>query len=221
MNKLILASTVLAMSAIGHDVFAGNAYPTNGLFQEMAGTISTGTVSIDLVNTSNFRDYVRVGLSTGGEALYATHIRGAGDMVGYKHLINRSMAAYGLISFDSADDDTETLFGMSYSGSANGFVYNVNAEMFSPGGDADSTMEIKAGVYYSMRTRYAGRIRLAAEYIMNTDDDTSSINALVRFAPNSNFRIDVGVYESIDNGGGGASDSSTGIPLFFRLNFRM
>ena len=165
MSKFILASTFLAMSAMANNVFAGNAYPTTGLFQEMAGTIGSGKVSIDLINTSGFRDHVRLGLSSGGEIMYGTNTRGAGD------------------------------------GSA-------------------SITEVKAGIYYSIKNRQAGRVYLVGEYIMDSND-TSGIYAALRFKPNKNVRIDVGFYESIDNGGAAGSDTTTGIPLFFRLNLSL
>lgn len=218
MSKVILLGALLVMSTIAHNVFAGNIYPTNGLSQEMAGTIGSGKISIDLINTSDFREHVRFGLSTGGEAMFATNIGGTGDMIGYKHLVNRSVAAYGLLSFNSGED-TDMLFGISYSGSKNGFMYNVNAEIFLPGDGGEKTTEIKAGVYYSTQNRYTGRVHLIGEYIIDSTNDTSSIYAALRFKPNKNVRIDVGVYESVDDGGN--SDSSVGIPLFFRLNLSM
>jgi len=217
-----MVTALLFMAGISHNVYADNIYPSNGLFQEMAGTISSGEVSIDLINTTGFRDYVRVGLPTGGEAIYALNHNGLSDMAGYKHLFNRNIGAYGLVGFDSDADGTDTVAGISYSGiMTNGFMYNVNLEIISPGGDGDSTTEIKAGGYYTIKNRSFGRITLIAEYVMDNSNDSSGIFAAVRFVPNSNISIDVGLYESIDNGSGDSSDSSTGMPLFFRLNLKI
>ena len=221
MNKIRTATALLVMTGFLHNAQAENIYPTNGLFQEMAGTISSGSASIDLVNTTGFRDYIRVGLPTGGEFLYAANINNVGDMVGYKHLFNRSIGAYGMVSFDSDADGTDTIAGISYSGTSNGFMYNFNAEIISPGDDSDSTTEIKAGGYYTLKNQTFGRTTLIAEYVMDNTNDTSGITAAVRFVPNKNIRIDVGVYESFDDGDAGSSDSSTGLPLFFRLNLKI
>jgi hypothetical protein len=219
-NKIRMATALLAMTGLMHNVYADNIFPTNGLFQEMAGTIKSGSVSIDLVNTTDFRDYIRVGLPTGGEVLYAANTRTTGDMVGYKHLFNRNIGAYGLVNFDSGADGTDTIVGFSYSKSSKGFMYNFNVEMISPGDDRDSTTEIKAGGYYTIKNQSLGRTTLIAEYIMDNTNETSGITAAVRFAPNRNIRIDVGIYESFDDGVN-SSDSSTGLPLFLRLNFKI
>ena len=220
MNKIRMATALLAMTGFSHNVYADNIFPTTGLFQEMAGTLSSGSASIDLVNTTGFRDYVRVGLPTGGEVLYASNISGTGDMVGYKHLFNSNIGAYGMVGFDSDADGTDTIAGITYSRSSNGFMYNFNAEIISPGDDGDSTTQIKAGGYYTIKNRSLGRTTLIAEYVMDNTNDTSGIYAAVRFVPNKNIRIDVGIYESFDDDGG-SSDSSTGLPLFFRLNLKI
>jgi hypothetical protein len=216
-----MATALLVIAGISHNVYADNIYPSNGLFQEMAGTISSGEVSVDLINTTGFRDYVRVGLPTGGEAIYAMNHNGLADMAGYKHLFNRSIGAYGLVGYDSDSDGTDTVAGISYSGMmTNGFMYNLNVELVSPGGDGeDSTTEIKAGGYYTIKNRSFGRTTLMAEYVMDSSNDSSGIFAAVRFVPNNNIRIDVGVYESFDSGSD--RDSSTGMPLFFRLNLKI
>ena len=99
-------------------------------------------------------------------------------------------------------------------------MYNFNVEMISPGDDRDSTTEIKAGGYYTIKNQSLGRTTLIAEYIMDNTNETSGITAAVRFAPNRNIRIDVGIYESFDDGVN-SSDSSTGLPLFLRLNFKI
>ncbi len=222
MNKIRMVTALLVMTGISHNVYADNIYPSNGLFQEMAGTISSGEVSVDLINTTGFRDYVRVGLPTGGEAIYAMNHNGLADMAGYKHLFNRNIGAYSLVGYDSDADGTDTIAGISYSGMTNGFMYNVNVEIISPGNDGeDSTTEIKAGGYYTIKNRSFGRTTLIAEYVMDNSNDTSGIFAAVRFVPNNNIRIDVGLYESFDDGDGGSSDSSTGMPLFIRLNFKI
>jgi hypothetical protein len=220
-KKITVATALLAMAGLPHNVYAGNAYPSNGLNQEMAGTIKSKTVSIDLIDSSDFRDYVRVGLPTGGEALYATNNRYTGDLVGYKHLFNANIGAYGMVNFDSESDGTDTVAGVSYSGSTNGFVYNFNVEIISPGDDRDSITEIKAGGYYTIKNRTLGRTTFIAEYVMDNTNDTSDIYVAARFSPNSNVRIDVGVYESYDGGNGGSTDSSSGIPIFFRLNLKL
>ena len=221
-KKIRMATALLAMAGLSHNAYAGNIYPSNGLSQEMAGTIKSGSVSIDLVNTSDLRDYVRVGLPTGGEALYAANDRyTGGDLVGYKHLFNANIGAYGMVNFDSESDGTDTVAGISYSGTTNGFMYNFNVEIISPGDDRESITEIKAGGYYTIKNQTLGRTSFIAEYVMDNTNDTSDIYVAARFSPNKNVRIDVGVYDSFDGGNGGSSVSSTGIPVFFRLNLKL
>lgn len=69
--RLTPGVVLLAISIFGHCVFVGNRYPTSGIVQQMAGTVSNGTVTIDLLNSSEFRDTVRFGLS-GGELILDT-----------------------------------------------------------------------------------------------------------------------------------------------------
>ena len=214
MIKVILGTTLLAMSTFGHNVVAAQPYPTNGIYQEMSGTTAEGKTSIDLLNSSNFRDSVRLGMF-GGEIIYTPNAAGASsDMLGYKHPFNMKMAAYGLINFDTADNNTDLLLGFAYSGGDRSFMYNFNAEIFSPGGGGDNTMEIKAGGYYAIVNRTISSMYRAGELVMDLNNDTTSIFAAMRFVPRENIHVDVGVFQS-DGGGGGSS--RIGIPLFFRL----
>lgn len=215
MIKVILGTALLAMSTFGHNVVAAQPYPTNGIFQEMSGTTVEGKASIDLLNSSDFRDSVRLGMF-GGEVIYTPNAAGAsGEMLGYKHPISMKMAAYGLINFDTAADGPDLLLGFAYSGGKRSFMYNFNAEILSPGGGGDNTMEIKAGGYYAIVSRTIGSMYLAGELILDINNDTTSILAALRFIPRENVHVDVGVYQS--DGGGGRGSSRIGIPLFFRL----
>ena len=215
MIKAILGTALLAMITFGHDVSA-QPYPTNGIFQEMAGITANGDASIDLLNSSDYRDSVRLGMF-GGEVIYSPNAAGAsGDMLGYKHPFSMKTAAYGLINFDTAADGPDLLLGFAYSGGKSSFMYNFNGEIFSPGGGGDNTMEIRAGGYYAISSRAMGRIYIAGELVLDINNDTSSILSALRFVPKDNVHIDVGIYQS---NGGGEDSSAIGIPLFFRLTF--
>ena len=138
MIKYILFA-VLAISAVGQSALADQQYPTGGMFQEMAGTIAKGKVSIDLINSTSYRDSVRIGLPR-GELIYSRNVAGVpGDLLDYKHPINGNLAAYGLINFDSNADGTDLLLGVAYSGGDGKFWYNINGEILSPGNGGDST----------------------------------------------------------------------------------
>ena len=95
-------------------------------------------------------------------------------------------------------------------------MYNINGELFSPGGNGKNVTEIKLGAYYTINNKYAiGRTQLAGEIAIDTNSDTSSIYSALRFAPKKNVHIDIGIYQSVSGGG----DSSVGAPIFFRLTF--
>jgi len=213
MIKAILGTALLVMITFGNDVSA-QPYPTNGIVQEMAGTTDKGNVSIDLLNSTNFRSSVRFGMF-GGEIIYTPNPAGAaGDMLGYKHSFSMKTAAYGLINFDTAADGPDLLLGFAYTGGERSFMYSFNGEIISPGNGGDNTMQIGAGAYYAISSQAMGRIYLAGELVMDISNDTSSIIAALRFMPKDNIHVDVGIYDS--EGGGGGS-SALGIPLFFRL----
>lgn len=214
MNKIILGIALISMSAFSSSTFAADFYPTNGVFQEMAGTTKKGEISLDLYDSSGYRNSVRIGMF-GGEVIYTPNVPGAvTGLIGYKHPFNNNMAAYGLFNFDSVTGSPDLLLGFSYSGGTRKFMYNANAEIFSPGtAGGVNTTEIKAGAYYAISTQGAGRMYIAGELIMDTTANTTDLFAALRFAPKKNVNIDVGIYQSL----GGAGTSTIGVPVFFRL----
>lgn len=215
MNKIILTIALITISAFGQNALAANFYPTNGIAQEMAGTVNKGAVSIDLVNHTGYRSSVRVGMF-GGEIIYTPDAAGAiAPLIGYKHAFTKNMAAYGLFNFDSETSTPDTLLGFSYSGGSSSFMYNANVEVLSPGAGGPNTVEFKAGGYYAITTQSTGRMYLIGELALNTEADTTNMYAAMRFAPKKNVNIDVGLFHSFS--GGGFSTSSFGAPLFFRL----
>ena len=208
---------LLAMITFGQNAFADQQFPSPGMFQEMGGTVGRGKVSIDLFNSSDYRDSVRFGLPR-GELMYSRGVAGVGgDMLGYKHAINGNLSAYGLVSYDSNADDTEMVFGTAYSGGDSKFWWNLNAEMLSPGGNADSTLEIKGGAYYAINTEFTGRMYLVGEVVMDNEDSTTDIYGALHFVANKNVNIDIGIYKSIGGAGNNADESTVGLPVFFRL----
>lgn len=215
MNKILLSLTLLTMSAFGQSALAADVYPTNGVFQEMAGTTKAGQVSIDLLNNTGYRSSVRIGMF-GGEVIYTDGPAAAvGPLIGYKHPFNKNMAAYGLFNYDTVSGSPDLLLGFSYSGGTQKFMYNVNAEVFAPGtaGATNSTL-FKAGAYYAISSKATGRMYIAGELVMDTVANTSDLFAAMRFAPKKNVNIDVGVYQSL---GGAGGTSTIGVPIFFRL----
>ena len=210
MKKLTGIAITLMLSALAPSAMAGNIYPTQGVTQELAGTIGVGEVSVDLVNTTDYRSHVRIGLPTDGELIYDI----SDERLGYKHLFNNSIAGYALLAIDS-DRDADTILGASYSGRTENFQYNLNAEVLIPQDDSDTETDIRAGIYYPMDTRFLGRIQLIGELSFNSGDDGTTLYGAVRFLPNKNFRADVGFFVSDD------IDSTAGLPLFFRLTFKM
>jgi hypothetical protein len=210
MKKLIGIAITMMLSALAPNAMAGNIYPTQGVLQELAGTIGVGEVSVDLVNTTEYRSHVRIGLPTDGELIYDI----TDSRLGYKHLFNRSIAGYALLALDS-DRDADTVIGVAYSGRTEKFQYNINAEVLLPAGDGNTETDIRAGIYFPMNTKYLGRIQLIGEVTLNSADDSTGLYGAVRFSPNENFRADVGVFVSSD------AESSVGLPLFFRLTFKM
>ena len=218
MKKFILALPLLAASTFAQNVLAASDYPTNGIYQEMAGTANNGEISIDLYNSTNYRSTVRVGMF-GGEIIYSPDVLvdpilgNTAPMMGFKYPINKNMAAYGMLNFDSAAD-TDLLFGFSYSGGNRDFLYNGNAEIIAPGAaGAENTVRVKGGAYYAISSRGVGRMYLAGEIVIDTNADTTDLYAAMRFSPKKNVNVDIGVYESID----AANVSTTGVPIFFRL----
>lgn len=217
MNKIITTLTLVAMSMFGHNALAANLYPSNGIFQEMAGTTDKGGVSIDLYDNSGYRSSVRMGMFN-GEVVYTPNPAGAGGpMVGYKYPFkNKKMAAYGLFNFDSVAGTPDLLFGFAYTGgSRSKFMYNANVEVLAPGAAGSvNTVELKAGGYYAIKAGGAGRMYIAGELIMDTNANTTNLFAALRFAPKKNVNIDVGIFTSLSGAGG---TSTVGAPLFFRL----
>jgi hypothetical protein len=213
MNKAVLGAALLVVITCGNVVVA-QPYPTNGIAQEMAGTLDKGSVSIDLLNTTSFRSSVRFGMF-GGEVVYTPNAAGAaGDMLGYKHAFSQRAAAYGLINYDTAADGPDLLLGFAYTGGKDNFMYNFNGEIISPGGGGDNILEIRGGGYFALSSREVGRIYIAGELVLDLNNDTQRLFAGLRFVPKENVNVDVGVF---DSEGGAGGDNALGVPLFFRL----
>lgn len=203
------------------------AVPTNGFVQEYAGATAPGVITADLyksaeIDTRSPTD-IRFG-AFGGELLIDANTGGGVGLadsrgIGYKWPFTKNMAAYGMLFLDNSTATTTTNYtlGFSYTGSAGGFFYNANAEIFGcsacVGGASESFVNVKGGGFYKYVNRKIGgtfyfgaEIDLAISPTSQTD-----IFAGARWQPKPNATIDMGLLTSI----GGTSSVAT--PAFLRL----
>ncbi len=199
--------------------------PSFGFVQETATVTADGDILVDLHNTTNYRDMIRIG-AFGGEVMI--NVDGGNDAhgLGYKAAISQNVAAYGMLFLDNDASFTNITVGASYTTMASGFVLNGNIELFSrsdvpPGGaggagPSETFIDLRGSAFYRLANESVkGSLYLGGEIDIELDPNSDSDVYLgVRWIPKHNIILDLGAFESL----GGPSTSTVGTPVFVRLS---
>lgn len=228
MNKIFISLLLVAglsgfagqLIAASHtDSLAG--VPSFGIVQETAAITANGDILVDLHNSTNYRDMIRIG-AFGGEVMINLDGGKAARGLGYKASINSNMAAYGMLFLDNDASVTNLTAGISYTTRASGFILNGNAEIFSQsntgggGGPSETFLDVRGSGFYPLDINAAsGSVLLGVEIDIQIDPTSETdIYIGLRWIPKTNIVLDLGVFESID-----ANNTSTvGTPAFVRVN---
>lgn len=193
--------------------------PSFGFVQETAAVTADGDILVDLFNTTNYRDMIRIG-AFGGEIMINPDNAIDAHGLGYKFSINQKIAAYGMLYLDNDKSFTNITAGASYTTNASGFLLNGNIELFSQSdtaaGPSETFVDLRGSAFYRMdNNSIMGSLYLGGEIDleMSPDSDTD-VYLGVRWIPKRNIILDLGAFESL----GGPSTSTVGTPVFVRLN---
>ncbi len=193
--------------------------PSFGFVQETAAVTADGDVLVDLYNTTNYRDMIRIG-AFGGEIMINPDSGNAAHGLGYKFSINDKIAAYGMLFLDNDSSFTNITVGASYTTNASGFLLNGNIELFSQsdtgGGASETFVDLRGSAFYRMdNNSIKGSLYLGGEIDLEISPDSDADVYLgVRWIPKRNIILDLGAFESL----GGPSTSTVGTPVFVRIN---
>ncbi len=195
--------------------------PSFGFVQETATVTADGDILVDLYNTTNYRDMIRIG-AFGGEVMISPETGNAAHGLGYKASINPKVAAYGMMFLDNDASFTNITLGASYTTMASGLLLNGNFELFSQSdttganGPSETFVDLRGSAFYRLENESVkGSLYLGGELDMEISPNSDTDVYLgVRWIPKSNVILDLGAFESL----GGPSISTVGTPVFVRLN---
>jgi len=223
--------SVLAAAAISGSLSAAertaSSAPSFGFAQEMAGVTKKGDVAIDLYDSLANPTDVRIG-AFGGEIMIDATVANTAQGIGYKHSINKNMAAYGMIYLNTggATSITNITGGFSFSGSSGNFIYNANAEVHSctvcgAGNTSATNFDAKGAGFFNMSApKLGGKLMLGGELSvrLSPSPTTTSLYAGARWLPKPNVLIDLGLFTSVPTAVGSSTTTSTfGTPAFARV----
>jgi len=194
--------------------------PSFGFVQETATVTADGDILVDLYNTTNYRDMIRIG-AFGGEVMISPETGNAAHGLGYKASINSKVAAYGMMFLDNDASFTNITLGASYTTIASGLLLNGNMEIFSQsdtgGGASETFVDLRGSAFYRLSNNSVkGSLYLGGELDLEMSPNSDSDVYLgLRWIPKRYVILDLGAFQSL---GGPASTSTVGTPVFVRLN---
>lgn len=212
MNRLFASLCVMSL-ALGATGAAQAANTMSfGFYQEMAGITPQGEIRADIYGADLLPADIRIGVFGGEVMIDVSTVAASATGIGYKHPLNRKMAVYGSLFFDSANSVTNIAGGFSYSTVSNGMVLNGNANLLSAAGT--TTLTANGAVFYPMsQNAVSGKVYLGGELSLQlSPTNTTGLYAGLRWMPKKTLIVDTGFISST----GGTTNIGT--PVFVRLN---
>lgn len=222
--KKVTAAVAVAAALLSGQAFAE---PTRGFTLESAKTAHDKSFSVDLVNTMNGINQIRVGAFAGEVIVNPTGV-GAGSLFGgthagrnpsfgYKRTINDMFAAFGMLGLNTQDGaKNEFLIGGAFSGKADQLLINANATL---GAENDDTVfAVGAGIYIPLEVSGSlSHFQLGGElYVGNRKNSNVGFAFGGRWAPRDNVTVDVLLLEDPESK---AVDAFLATPASVRVNF--
>jgi len=213
------------------------AEPSRVFFQETADIEAAGSISLEL-------DYpfgahgLSAGLRTGafdGVILINSHAEAGTRMgfarssVGYKRMIRKNIAAYGVLSYfdDKVNSGTDVAIGAAYTVKSGTLTYNINPELITDEVDgirgSKNTIFIKGSAIFPLTTLTIGKASAIAEFnLVNNNKLDSIINLGLRWVPRKDVTLDFILYS--DRGSplvnANVDDIDKGIPGWIKANIQ-
>lgn len=229
MNKL----STIALGGLVAASMSTSAYaePTRTFFTETADVAAKGTVSLDMeypFSTGGSGTGVRIG-GMGGEILLNNRNTPAGGeeeflstSIGYKKVIQKNLAAYGILSYINDDAQVEAYtdfaLGVAYTLPMNNIRLNINAEILTDDSESlrtETTIFVKGALQVDM-SQALENTSVIVEVALEDNDALETGMALgFRWQPSKRVTTDLIIYA---DDGNLAGDTVTGIPGYIKLN---
>jgi hypothetical protein len=213
------------------------AEPSRLFFQETSAIEPNGSVSLDVFYPSTSLGYsagLRIGAFDGVVLINShndfnvTRTGFRNSSAGFKKMLNKDIAAYGVLSYfnDNADSGTDYAIGITYTGSNGTLSYNLNPELISDQktvrGNKD-TLFLKGGLSVPLTSLKVGKASAVAEVILENNSNLDTVTNLgLRWVPRKDITLDFILYS--DRGSpainGNAKDYDKGVPGMIKANIR-
>jgi hypothetical protein len=213
------------------------AEPSRLFFQETTAIEPTGSVSLDVFYPSSSIGYstgLRIGAFDGVVLINShddsrvTRTGFSNTSAGFKKMINKDIAAYGVLSYfnDDVDSGTDYAIGIAYTGSTGTLSYNLNPELISDQQTArgnKSTLFLKGALSVPLTSLKVNNASAIAEVILEDNSELDTVTNLgLRWVPRKDITLDFILYS--DRGSpavnGNAKDYNKGVPGMLKANIR-
>lgn len=213
-----------------------SAEPSRVFFQETTAIEKQGSISLDVdypFSSNGLTAGLRIG-AFGGVVLINSHSNLATytgfqtSSAGFKKMINKQIAAYGVLSYfnNPADSGTDYAIGIAYTGSNGTLSYNLNPELISDNNQntvrgGNDTLFLKGAISVPLTSLKVGNASAIAEVILENNSDLDTVTNLgLRWIPRKDVTLDFVLYS--DRGSpavnGNAKDYNRGIPGMIKAN---
>jgi|GEM_PF-4928402 len=212
------------------------AEPSRMFSQETSAIESAGSISLDLdypFSTAGLATGLRVGAFDGVVLInshpdFGTRMGLPGSSVGFKKVIQNNIAAYGVVSYysDANNSDTDFAIGAAYTATSGTLTYNINPELITDkvsgvnrGGK--NTIFVKGSAQFPLTQVKTGKASVIAELALENNDAIDSVvNLGLRWAPRKDVTMDFVVYS--DRGSPNNIDNNEkGLPGWIKLNIQL
>lgn len=219
-----------------------SAEPSRVFFQETTAIEPQGSISLD-VNYPGSDFGVTTGLRIGafnGVVLINSHSDSSGthtgfstSSAGFKKMINKQVAAYGVLSYfnydinNVSDSGTDYAIGIAYTGTNGTLSYNLNPELISDNSNqtvrgGKDTLYLKGAVSVPLTSlKISGSTSAIAEVILENNSNLDTVTNLgLRWIPRKDITLDFILFS--DRGSpavsGNNKDVMKGIPGMIKAN---
>jgi hypothetical protein len=226
---------VFLVIMLNHSVFAG---PSRVFTQETSAIEAKGAISLDIdypFSTGGINTGLRMGAFDGVVLINSLPETGTGmgfggSSIGFKKVIQKDIAAYAVVSYNSydvggvSDSGTDFAIGAAYTVKSGTLTYNINPELITDklvgNRGLKNTLFVKGSALFPLTQVKTGNATVIAELALENNDALDRIiNLGLRWAPNKDITLDFIVYS--DRGSPNNVDSiEQGIPGWIKANIQ-
>ena len=212
-----------------------SAEPSRVFFQETTAIEQQGSISLDVdypFSGNGLTAGLRIGAFNGVVLINShsdyteTRTGFSTSSAGFKKMLNKNIAAYGVLSYfdNNVDSGTDFAIGIAYSGKNGTLSYNLNPELISDKqtvrGNKD-TLYLKGAVGIPLTSLKVGNASAIAEVILENNSNLDTVTNLgLRWIPRKDVTLDFILFS--DRGSpavnGNNKDVMKGVPGMIKAN---